>query len=136
MNEVWLGIIAIAVLTMAIIQIVVGLQLMRVAKDAATTMQEFRTELRPLIQKAHKVADDAGRVSAMALTQVERVDQLLATTAMRVDDTLQIVQESIIAPVKQGAAVMAGLKAAIAVFRARQDKGRYGRDDEDALFIG
>jgi phosphohistidine phosphatase SixA len=135
-NEVWLGIIAIAVLTMAIIQIVVGLQLMRVAKDAATTMKEFRTEIRPLIQKAHKVADDAGRVSAMALTQVERVDQLLATTAMRVDDTLQIVQESLIAPVKQGAAVMAGLKAAIAVFRARQDKGRYGRDDEDALFIG
>lgn len=136
MNEVWLGIIAVAVLTMAIIQIVVGLQLMRVAKDAATTMQEFRTEIRPLLQKAHKVADDAGRVSAMALTQVERVDQLLATTAMRVDDTLQIVQESLIAPVKQGAAVMAGLKAAIAVFRARQDKGRYGRDDEDALFIG
>jgi malonyl CoA-acyl carrier protein transacylase len=135
-NEVWLGIIAVAVLTMAIIQIVVGLQLMRVAKDAATTMQEFRTEIRPLIQKAHKVADDAGRVSAMALTQVERVDQLMATTAMRVDDTLQIVQESLIAPVKQGAAVMAGLKAAIAVFRARQDKGRYGRDDEDALFIG
>lgn len=136
MNEVWLGVIAVAVLTMAIIQIVVGLQLMRIAKDAASTMQEFRTEIRPLIQKAHKVADDAGRVSALALTQVERVDQLLATTAMRVDDTLQIVQESLIAPVKQGAAVMAGLKAAIAVFRARQDKGRYGRDDEDALFIG
>ena len=136
MNEVWLGIIAVAVLTMAIIQIVVGLQLMRVAKDAASTMQEFRTEIRPLIQKANKVADDAVRVSALALTQVERVDQLLATTAMRVDDTLQIVQESLIAPVKQGAAVMAGLKAAIAVFRARQDKGRYGRDDEDALFIG
>ncbi len=136
MNEVWLGIIAVAVLTMAIIQIVVGLQLMRVAKDAATTMQEFRAEIRPLIQKAHKVADDAGRVSAMALTQVERVDRLMATTAMRVDDTLQIVQESLIAPVKQGAAVMAGLKGAIAVFRARQDKGRYGRDDEDALFIG
>lgn len=136
MNEVWLGIIAAAVLTMAIVQIVVGLQLMRVARDAASTMQEFRTEIRPLIQKAHKVADDAGRVSAMALTQVERVDQLMATTAMRVDDTLQIVQESLIAPVKQGAAVMAGLKAAIAVFRARQDKGRYGRDDEDALFIG
>jgi len=135
-NEVWLGIIAVAVLTIAIIQIVVGFQLMRVAKDAASTMQEFRTEIRPLIQKANRVADDAGRVSALALTQVERVDQLLATTAMRVDDTLQIVQESLIAPVKQGAAVMAGLKAAIAVFRARQDKGRYGRDDEDALFIG
>jgi hypothetical protein len=135
-NEVWLGVIAVAVLIMALVQVVVGLQLLKVAKDAAVTMQEFRTEVRPLIQKAHKVADDAGRVSAMALTQVERVDQLMATTALRIDDTLQIVQESLIAPVKQGAAVMAGLKAAIAVFRARQDKGRYGRDDEDALFIG
>lgn len=136
MSEVWLGVIAISVLLMAIMQVVVALQLARTAKDAAAMMQEFRTELRPLLQKAHKVADDAGKVSAMALTQVERVDHLMATTALRIDDTLQIVQESLIAPVKQGAAVMAGLKAAVAVFRARQDKGRYGRDDEDALFIG
>jgi phosphohistidine phosphatase SixA len=135
-NELWLGIIAFAVLTMAIVQIVVGLHVMRVAKNAATTMQELRSEVRPLIQKAHKVADDAGRVSALALTQVERVDHLMASTALRIDDTLQIVQQSLIVPVKQGAAVMAGLKAAIAVFKARQDKGRYGRDDEDALFIG
>lgn len=136
MNEVWLGVIALAVLTMAVVQVVVGLQLLRTAKGAATTLQQLQTEVRPLIQKAHKVADDAAKVSALALTQVERVDQVMATTAMRIDDTLQIVQESLIMPVRQGAAVMAGLKAAIAVFRARQDKGRYGRDDEDALFIG
>jgi phosphohistidine phosphatase SixA len=135
-SEVWLGITAIAVLIMAIVQVVVGLLLMRIAKDAAATMQELRNEVRPLIQKAHKVADDAGRVSALALTQVERVDQLMASTAMRIDDTLQIVQTSLIAPVKQGAAVMAGLKAAMAVFRARQDRNRYRQDDEDALFIG
>ncbi|MBM3750673.1 MAG: hypothetical protein FJW21_05765 [Acidimicrobiia bacterium] len=136
MNEVWLGVIALAVLTMAVVQVVVGLQMLRTAKDAASALQQFQAEVRPLIQKAHKIADDAGKVSALALTQVERVDEVMATTAMRIDDTLRIVQESLIVPVKQGAAVMAGLKAAIAVFRARQDKGRYGRDDEDALFIG
>jgi len=135
-NEVWLGVIALAVLTMAVVQVVVGLQMLRTAKDAASALQQFQAEVRPLIQKAHKIADDAGKVSALALTQVERVDEVMATTAMRIDDTLRIVQESLIVPVKQGAAVMAGLKAAIAVFRARQDKGRYGRDDEDALFIG
>lgn len=136
MNEFWLALIALAVLTMAVVQVVVGLQMLKAAREAATTLRQFQSEVRPLIQKAHQVADDAGRVSALALTQVERVDQVMATTALRIDDTLQIVQESLIMPVKQGAAVMAGLKAAIAVFRARQDKGRYGRDDEDALFIG
>ncbi len=136
MNEVWLGVIALAVLAMAVVQVVVGLQMLRTAKDAATSLRQFQAEVRPLIQKAHKIADDAGKVSALALTQVERVDEVMATTAMRIDDTLQIVQQSLIMPVKQGAAVMAGLKAAMAVFRARQDKGRYGRDDEDALFIG
>lgn len=136
MNEVWLGVIAVAVLTMAVVQVIVGLQLLRTAKDAASSLQQFQAEVRPLIQKAHKIADDAGKVSALALAQVERVDEVMATTAMRIDDTLQIVQESLIMPVRQGAAVMAGLKAAMAVFRARQDKGRYGRDDEDALFIG
>lgn len=136
MNEVWLGVIALSVLTMAVVQVAVGLQLLRSSREATASLQEFRKEVQPLIQKAHKVADDAGRVSALALTQMERVDQLVVTTATRVDETLQIVQSSLIAPVKQGAAVMAGLKAALAVFRARQDKGRYGRDDEDALFIG
>jgi len=135
-NEVWLGVIALAVLAMAVVQVVVGLQMLRTAKDAATSLRQFQAEVRPLIQKAHKIADDAGKVSALALTQVERVDEVMATTAMRIDDTLQIVQQSLIMPVKQGAAVMAGLKAAMGVFRARQDKGRYGRDDEDALFIG
>jgi uncharacterized protein (UPF0264 family) len=135
-TELWLGVIALGVLVMAGMQIVVGLQLVRTSREAAETLHKLRAEVRPLMEKAHKVADDAARVSALALTQVERVDLVMATTAQRIDDTLQIVQESVIAPVKQGAAVMAGIRAALAVFKARQDRSRYGRDDEDALFIG
>lgn len=134
--EIWLAIIALSVLCMVVMQVVVGLHLLRVTKQAVQTLQDVRKEISPLVQKAHQVADDAQKVSALALAQVERVDQVMATAAVRIDDTMQIVQHSLLTPVKQGAAVMAGLKAAIAVFRARQDKGRYGRDDEDALFIG
>ncbi len=136
MSEVWLAVIAVAILLIAVVQVVVGLQMVRTAREASAAVQEFRRDIKPLIDKAQRVADDAGRVSALALTQVERVDAVMATTAQRIDDTLQIVQDSLVAPVKQGAAVMAGLRAAIAVFRARQDRSRYGRDDEDALFIG
>lgn len=136
MTEVWLGVIAIAVLLMAIMQVVVGLQLVKAAREATLVTQELRKEIQPLIAKAHKVADDAQQLSALARAQVERVDAVMSSLAVRVDDTVQLLQDSFAAPVRQGAAVMAGLKAAFAVFRARQDKGRYGRDDEDALFIG
>ncbi|MBK9239350.1 MAG: DUF948 domain-containing protein [Acidobacteria bacterium] len=136
MTEVWLGVIAVAVAVMAILQIAVLLRLSQVAREASEATRDLRRELTPLIAKAHKIADDAGRVSALALTQVERVDQLFESTALRIDETMQTVQDTLIRPVRQGAAVMAGVKAALAVFRARQDRGRYDRDDDDALFIG
>ena len=136
MTEVWLGVIAVAVAVMAILQIVVLLRLAQVAREASSATRDLRRELTPLIAKAHKIADDAGRVSALALTQVERVDHLFESTAVRIDETMQTVQDTLIRPVRQGAAVMAGVKAALAVFRARQDRGRYDRDDDDALFIG
>ncbi len=136
MTDVWLGVIAVAVAVMAVLQVVVLLRLSQVAREASSATRDLRRELTPLIAKAHKIADDAGRVSALALTQVERVDQLFESTALRIDETMQTVQEMLIRPVRQGAAVMAGVKAALAVFRARQDRGRYDRDDDDALFIG
>lgn len=136
MMNVWLGVIAVAVLVMAVVQVAVVVQLMRVTKNASAATTELRKELTPLIAKVNKVADDAGRVSALALTQLERVDRVMDNTAQRIDDTLGIVQDAVLGPVRQGAAVMAGVKAALAVFRSRQDRRRHGRDDEDALFIG
>ena len=136
MTDVWLGVIAVAVLVMAVAQVAVLIRLSQVAKETSTAARDLRRELTPLIEKAHRIADDAGRVSALALAQMERVDHVLSSTVRKIDDTVATVQSAIIGPVRQGAAVMAGVKAALAVFRARQDRGRYGRDDEDALFIG
>ena len=136
MTEVWLGVIAVAVLVMAVTQVAVLIRLSQVAKEASAATRDLRRELTPLIEKAHRIADDATRVSALALAQVERLDVAINSTVRRIDETITTVQRAIISPVKQGAAVVAGLKAAMAVFRARQDRGRYHRDDEDALFIG
>ena len=136
MTDVWLGVIAVAVLVMAVTQVAVLIRLSQVAKEAAATTRDLRSELKPLIEKAHRIADDATRVSALALAQVERLDVAINSTVRRIDETITTVQRVIISPVKQGAALMAGVKAAMAVFRARQDRGRYHRDDEDALFIG
>ena len=136
MTDVWLGVIAVAVLVMAVAQVAVLIRLSQVAKDTSTAARDLRRELTPLIEKANRIADDAGRVSALALAQMERVDQALSSTVRKIDDTVAVVQSAIIGPVRQGTALVAGVRAALAVFKARQDRGRYGRDDEDALFIG
>ena len=136
MTDVWLGVIAVAVLVMAVTQVAVLIRLSQVAKEASAATRDLRRELTPLIEKAHRIADDATRVSALALAQVERLDVAINSTVRRIDETITTVQRAIINPVRQGAALMAGVKAAMAVFRARQDRGRYHRDDEDALFIG
>jgi len=135
-TDVWLGVIAVAVLVMAVAQVAVLIRLSQVAKDTSTAARDLRRELTPLIEKANRIADDAGRVSALALAQMERVDQALSSTMRKIDDTVAVVQSAIIGPVRQGTALVAGVRAALAVFKARQDRGRYGRDDEDALFIG
>ncbi len=136
MTDVWLGVIAVAVLVMAVTQVAVLIRLSQVAKEASAATRDLRRELTPLIEKAHRIADDATRVSALALAQVERLEVAINSTVRRIDETMTTVQRAIINPVRQGAALMAGVKAAMAVFRARQDRGRYHRDDEDALFIG
>ena len=136
MTDIWLAIIALSLLVMAVIQIGVLVSLLRVSREAAAATSELRREVTPLIHKMNRIADDAGQLSALALTQMERVDQLVDVTVQRIDDTMSTVQRTLLSPVRQGAAVMAGLKAAMGVFRARQDRSRYRHDDEDALFIG
>ena len=59
MTDVWLGVIAIAVLVMAVTQVAVLLRLSQVAKEASAATKDLRRELTPLIEKAHRIADDA-----------------------------------------------------------------------------
>jgi hypothetical protein len=135
-TDVWLGVIAVALVVMTVAHVMTVVRLSQVIREQSAIATELRRDLKPLIARVQQVAEDAGKVTALALTQAERVDHLVDRSVQRIDDSLQIVQNSLIRPVRQGAAVMAGIKAALAVFKARQDRGRYDRDEEDALFIG
>ena len=131
-----LATMATALVAMALAQMSIALAVLRIARQAVETVQEFRRELRPIVDKVNKMADDASRVTAMAVAQMERVEQAIGTTVGRIEETLGIVQDALGEPMRQGAAVMAGLRAAFSVFRGRSARPKHGRDDEDALFIG
>src|SRR2546429_662540 len=70
-------------------------------------------------------------------TAVERADKLFADLSVRIDDTLNLVQASVIAPAREGRALLSAFRAAFhAVRELRQARARQARsDDEDALFI-
>jgi hypothetical protein len=130
---VFLGLMALALLTMAAVQVAFAIQAAKLARQAADAMESVRREVRPLIEKATRVTDDAARAASLAAAQVERVDQMMRTTTERIDETMGIVQHAIIVPVRQGAAVVAAVRAAFDVLRGRR---RQGHDEDEALFVG
>ena len=135
-QTVWLAVIAVSVAVMAVLQVAAVLVAVKYGRELARTLEEFRREVRPVLEKAHKISEDAARVTALAATQIERLDKIMSTTAARIDETMGVVQGAIIEPVRHGAAMMAAVRAAFAVFRGFRDRDRHARDEEEALFVG
>lgn len=135
-SVVFLGIMAVALVAMAIVQIAVVVAAAKIARQASETLDSIRRDVKPLIDKANRITDEASRATALAAAQVDRIDAMLASATQRVDDTLRIVQGAIVEPVRQGAAVIAAVRAAVGVFRGWQGRHRQTQEDEEALFVG
>lgn len=137
-NETFLGIIAIATVVMALVQVGAIVMLARVTVQVRELAVVVQKDIRPLIARATAVADEAHKTAALATVQAQKLDRLLTDLVRRVDDTSLIVQQAIVTPAREGMAIVAGIKAAVDVLRGLRDmRGRGGVvDDEDALFIG
>jgi hypothetical protein len=138
-NELFLGIIALAVAVMAAIQVGAIVVASRLAKRIDRLADQIERDVRPLFQNLQSMSADAARAAALAAAQVERADRLFVDLGQRVDVTLGILQQRVLTPAREGAALLAGLRAALDVFRTRRDPRRRRpavAEEEDALFIG
>jgi hypothetical protein len=135
-GEVWLATIAIAVVVIALGQVALVIVAARALREATATLVEVRRDLQPVVERAQRISDDAARVVALAASQMERIDGMIASAAGRLDHTLGVVQGAVVEPLRQGAAVVAAFRAALAVFRSLGDRQRALRDEEEALFVG
>ena len=132
----YLATMTVVLAVMALMQIGAVIVAVIVGKKVIALTEELRREVGPLVAKAHKISDDAQRVTTLAVRQVERIDQLLTDTQENIGHTFGLVQQAVVEPVRQGAAVVAAVRAALSAFRSWQDRSHHGRDDEDALFVG
>jgi len=134
---VFLGIMAAALVGMSIAQMILAREAAKMVRQASEALQEFRRELGPVVEKLQRVTEDVGKAAILARQQVERVDQMMESAAVRIEDTMTIIQDAIVQPIRQGAAIVAGVRAALSVFRGGERvPPRTGREEEDALFIG
>ncbi len=143
MTDVWLAIIALAVVVMAAIQvgaIVLGLRLAR-RVDALTT--EIERDVKPLIKNLTQMTAEASRAVTLATAQVERADRLFGDLALSAERTLAIASQLVGGPAKNGFALFSAAKAAYSAFRDLRDASRRRQayrsaapDDEESLFIG
>ena len=140
--ELFLGIIAFAVVVMAAIQVAAifaGIRLARRVDQLATQLDQ---EIKPLIANLSALSSEAARAAALAAKQAERLDKVFGEMVDRVDKTLAVAQEFVTGPARQGMAIMSGVKAIIDSFRGlreasrRRNAPRPALEEEESLFIG
>lgn len=137
---IFLGVMAVSLVLMAVAQLVVALALVKAVKKVSDSVDQLQRDIRPVLDKAVKIADDASRVASLALVQAERLNTLMASSAARVDETFQVVQRAITEPIRHGSALFAAMRAAFSVVRSWQARPSAAAatmsEDDDPLFVG
>ena len=134
---VFLGVIAVATLTTAILQVVLLVAATNLVRRITRFVDFIEIEVKPIIAQVDAIVRDASRAANLALAQVERADELLSNAMRRVEQTLATVHSLVIGALREGNALMMGFRALLAAvrgFQRRQSTRRRAEDDE-ALFI-
>ena len=141
-GELFLGVIAFAVLLMAVVQVAAIFAGIRLAKRVDQLTQHIDQDVKPLLANLTALTGEAARTAALAAKQVERFDQVFAEMTQRVDQTLAAAQSFVEGPARQGMAIFAGVSALIDSFRGLREASRRRQasrpvvDEEESLFIG
>ena len=134
-GEIFLGVIAFSTLVTAVIQVGVLLAAARLAKRMERLSERVEGQLQPIFAHLDSIGREASRATKVAGSQVDRVDAMVADVMTRFERTLDAVQAAVTTPMREGAAVAAGFRAAVDALRQGRRGSRSRSEEEDALFI-
>lgn len=139
----FLGAIAVSVVVMALIQIGAIVFAARAARRVDALLGRLERDLQPAMERVTALTGEAARAASLAAAQVERVDRMAAGLTTRVEASAAAVHRAVGRPVREGAAIVAGVRAGLVTLRdlrqrrrAGADGGSTGAGDEDPWFIG
>jgi predicted PurR-regulated permease PerM len=142
--ELLLAVIAIAVAVMAIVQVGAIVAGLRVARRVERLATELETGVKPLIANLTALSAEASRAASLAAAQVERLDKLVGELSARLEQTMANAQQFVSGPARDGMAIVAGIRAAVAAFQGLRESARRRtaartlalEEEEESLFIG
>ena len=141
-SNLWLAVIALSCVVMALVQvgaiIAAAIAARQVQARLARVEQQLQSQVQPIVDRINVIGADAARLSALAVRQAEKADVAFTSAAQRVDQTLAVVQNAVVAPAREGMALASALRAAVGSIRKGRTTRRRssGSDEDDALFIG
>jgi len=136
--DIWLGIIAVAVLVMAVIQVAAIVFAMSAARRIGQVADRLEQNLNPVVSNLQTITSEAARMTTLAAAQVERADRMFADLTRRGEQVMAALP-TLLGPAGKGLAFLNGIKAALAAIHELRRSSRRGAthpDEEDALFIG
>jgi hypothetical protein len=132
-----LGLIAAATMVIAGVQVGLVIVALRLAKQMQELRASVEFDIRPLVLNLSAASNNVVRVTEVAVTQIQRVDRMFNDVALRLDDATRLVQDTLLAPLREGRALLAAVGAAVgALGGTRSSRGESLPADDDALFIG
>jgi methyl-accepting chemotaxis protein len=134
-----LVIIALAVTTMAVAQLLSLRHIMQMAARASSAIEDLQRTMAPILKNAHDASETAARVAALAEDQLTRIDAVVRKTTERVDEMVETAHDIVTGPARQASALVAGLRAAWDLFSARRAARAPETeqdDDESGMFVG
>lgn len=133
---VFLGVIAAATLVTAVMQVVVLVAAGALVRRVRRFVDVIEQEVKPFLGHMNSIGRDASRAASLAAAQVERVDRALATLVQRLEEALATFQTAVGRPAREAAALVAGIRAALAIIQdIRARRARRRADEDEALFI-
>ena len=144
MQDIFLGVIAVAVAVMAVMQVAALLAVMRLLRNVDGLVSQVGAEVRPLLTDLRAVAADASKATGLVLGQVERVEQMVSDVVSKVEDGIAAFEASVVGPLRDLLGLIGGLGATFAGFR-RSTRRRDAPpaqpetdnvEDDDGLFVG
>jgi len=138
---VFLGVIAVSTLVIALVQVGMVIYGVRLARRINRLVDVVERDIQPMVDRVNSISTDTARATSLAVAQVERVDQMFAHLTERLDGLMDLAQDALVEPVRQGVSLLQALRAGLAALRGVSETGpRPGTEpvaeDDEALFVG
>ncbi len=125
-----LAVVAVSTGIMALVQIGMIIYGARLARRVDRVVDRVEQEIGPVLGKVQEISADAARATKLAVTQVERLDQVMARLARRVEETLDVAKV-IVTPARLGLGLLDGLRAIFSADSKSADEQTSDAESQD-----